>query len=638
MIQLARPEVIAVGRRPEPQGNQPPVSPSTPILYSDLTGKLPEEAELTEIIHSFNKTQTFFMLCAVNTLVSFFAHEFEDSIAVERFLQGNFIEPDLIQAIDKKLAGQSVLQHPLFHRQMLLALQRRVLLEAADEGGRDPNPETNREDRQLLGKACLMMNNFLFPREQEERLKNSGAAGEDERIYGELFAQWLATAEVLNPPNPVHSVVRHLEYAKVFDERYAAYAFGEGRTLAQRFQELTGIELKKFFIFLFNFDLYFRSHTRDELIGNMALFNVDIKTVFGKMKITEAEVHSFFKLLTNDVAGLMASFMDDPDAERPVQPQFDVRPFRMSPLVYRNDERTIVTCADPAFLQEKISSGAYHAILRALDVDVEVRNERDEADRKRFLKQYWGEVFEIYVNTRLRELYPLEANRFYASPKWDSPRAVRNNEAFDGFLDYGNAVIAMEYKGKYLSLTAKYSGNRELLLADLNERFGKATRQLAQRSETAFNRDPNLRHGFSQRDENNQSVLSYTVAFSRQVRRVYPIVIVQDPALRIGFANREMQKLFDAEIKPKEVDQDLIKPLTLLTIEDLEYLIPYLGEVTFPEILDEYLKPHEPLISFRYIMNQYLDRQGIAHRQNEWTMQRFDELRESLKELFVVFD
>ncbi len=638
MILAATPKVIGVGRRPVPQGNQPPVSPSTPILYSDLTGTFPDEAELTEIIRSFNKKQTVFMLCAVNTLVSFFAHEFEDSIAIERFLQGNFIEPDLIRAIDQKLEGQPVLQHPLFHRQMLLALQRRVLLEAAEEGGRDPNPEDNRGDRHQLGKACLMMNNLLFPREQEERLKNSGAPGEDERIHGELFAQWLPTSEVLNPPDPVHSVVRHLDYARIFDERYAAYAFGEGRTLSQRFQELTGIELKKFFIFLFNFDLYYRSHTRDELIGNMALFNVDIKTVFGKLKITEAEVQAFFKLLTSDVAGLISAFANDPEAGRPLQPQFDVRPFRTSPLVYRNDERTIVTCADPAFLQEKISSGAYHTILRALEVNEEHRNERDEADRKKFLKQYWGEVFEIHLNTRLRELYPLGTNRFYASPKWDSPRVVRNHEAFDGFLDYGDAVIAMEYKGKYLSLTAKYSGNRELLLADLNERFGKAARQLAHRSETAFNQKVERRHGFSERDENNQSVLTYTVDFSRQVTRVYPVVVVQDPAMRIGFANRELQKLFAAEIKTKQVNQDLIKPLTLLTIEDLEFLIPYLREITFPEIFDEYLRPHEPMISFRYIMNRYIEGRGIAHRQNEWTMQRFDELRESLKELFVVFD
>ena len=68
-------------------------------------------------------------------------------------------------------------------------------------------------------------------------------------------------------------------------------------------------------------------------------------------------------------------------------------------------------------------------------------------------------------------------------------------------------------------------------------------------------------------------VTAYAVDFSRQVRRVHPVVVVQDPALGIGFANREIQKVCAAEIKAKAVDQDLIKPLTLLTIEDLEYLV-----------------------------------------------------------------
>ena len=59
MIRAVRPKAIDVGRRPEPQGNQAPVSPSTPILYSDLTGEFPEEAELTKIIRTFNKKQAF---------------------------------------------------------------------------------------------------------------------------------------------------------------------------------------------------------------------------------------------------------------------------------------------------------------------------------------------------------------------------------------------------------------------------------------------------------------------------------------------------------------------------------------------------------------------------------------------------
>jgi hypothetical protein len=631
--------VIRIERpKTEPEAKQPPVMPSTPILYSDLTGIFPSDADVTAIVRAFNRTNTFFMLAMVNSLVSFFAHEPKDAIEIQKFLVSNFVEPDLLKVIEQTLKGESILQHPLFHRQVLLALQRRVLLEAALDGARDPNPPANVADKYLLGRACLMMNNLLMPREQEERLKNTGEPGEDERIHGELFAQWLPTAEMLNRPDPAHSIVRHLEYAKIFDESYAAYTFGEGRTLSERFEELTGIELKKFLFFIFNLDLYYRSNSREDLVENPALFNIDINTVFRKLKITEREVQAFFNLLTTDVEGLRDAFTNVTQAAYLVPPHFDVKPFRTYPLVYRNAERTIVTCADPAFLEEKISSGAYHTILRALEVDEKVRDERDEADRKEFLKRYWGEVFEIYINARLRELYPLSTNRFYASPKWDSPRAQRNNEAFDGFIDCGDAVIAIECKGKYLSLNAKYSANRELLLADLNERFGRAARQLAQKLEIAFNREPGRRHGFSQRDENNRPLVSYNPEFARTIRRIYPITIVQDPSLRIGFANRELRKIFEAEISQKVIDHKLIKPLSLLTVEDFEVLIPYLSDISFTELLDEYTRSHEPLCSFRYVMNQYLERKGIERRQNEWIMQRFDGLRESLRNLFTVFD
>jgi CheY-like chemotaxis protein len=36
-----------------------------------------------------------------------------------------------------------------------------------------------------------------------------------------------------------------------------------------------------------------------------------------------------------------------------------------------------------------------------------------------------------------------------------------NTEAFDAVIDYGDALIAVEEKGKYLEFSAKYSGQRE---------------------------------------------------------------------------------------------------------------------------------------------------------------------------------
>ena len=61
----------------------------------------------------------------------------------------------------------------------------------------------------------------------------------------------------------------------------------------------------------------------------------------------------------------------------------------------------------------------------------------------------------------------------------------------------------------------------------------------------------------------------------------------------------------------QQIEDEGVKPLSLLTIEDLENLLPYLGEVSLPEILDEYIKPHEPLFSFEHILNRFRKQRKI---------------------------
>jgi hypothetical protein len=107
---------------------------------------------------------------------------------------------------------------------------------------------------------------------------------------------------------------------------------------------------------------------------------------------------------------------------------------------------------------------------------------------------------------------------------------------------------------------------------------------------------------------------------------------------QIGFANRELRNLFAEEIKGRNFDPALVRPLSLLTVEDLENVLPYLNEVSLTEILDEYIEPHEPLFRFEHALNQFLKKRGIDDRPNEWIERKFDELRHSVLGLFTVFD
>jgi hypothetical protein len=618
-----------------------PLIASTPILYSDLADHRPAEEELAGIIALFEKRPTFFMLCVLNTFLSFYTHDIPNATQVQKRLVRSFLSHDFLKRIERKFARDSVILRPVFHRQQLLAVLKKVLVESANDGKVNPNPPENITARFKLGEACLMMNDLLFPEEQSERLKSGGGPEEDDRIHGELFAQWLPTFELLNPPDVMHSLVRNLEYARIFDERFSDFIFSGGQSLSQRFEQLTGLELKRYLVLIFNFYLFYQdqSSSLDNLVRNPALFNVDKRVVFAKMKLTEREVEAFFDLTAADVDTLIQEFQTTTPTKHSVFAPYDFTPFRRHPLVYNSDERQIVTCIDPAFLAEKISTGAYHTILRSLEVEESIRTKADESDRTRFLRRYWGDVFQIYVNDRLRDVFPLESRQFYASPKWDSPKVKSNEEAFDGVLALGDSLVVMEDKGKYLEFSAKYSGQRDALLADLHERFGVGVQQLADSLEVVFNNDPDQpRHTFSERDKENQPQLTFSLDDAERVRIVYPVLVVQDFSLQTGFANRELRNLFEREIKTRRVDPELVRPLSLLTVEDLETLIPYLDEVSVTDILDEYIKPHEPLYTFEHVLNAYIRRRKLAYRGNKWIDQRFEELRLSIADWFSVID
>ena len=581
------------------------------------------------------------MLCMLNALISFYARDIPNATDVQKRLAENLLSRKFLKRIEQKFPRDSVVVRPVFHRQQLLTMLKRVLLESAEDGKVNPNPAQNIASRFKLGEACLMMNDLLFPEEQAERLINRGGPDENDRILGELFAQWLPTFELLNPPDAQHSIIRTLEYARIFDERFSEFVFSGGQSLSQRFAQLTGFELKRYLVLIFNFYLFYKeqSSSLDNLLQNPGLLNVDKRVVFSNMKLTEEEVEAFFDLTTRDVDSLIQEFQSAAPTKHPVFAPFDFTPFRRYPLVYNSAERNVVTCIDPAFLAEKISTGAYHTILRSLEVEESRRTKADESDRKRFLKRYWGEVFQIYVNDRLREIFPLESGQFYNSPKWDSPKAKSNEEAFDGVLFLGDSLVVMEDKGKYLELSAKYSGRRDALLEDLHKRFGVGVQQLADSLEIVFNNDPSqVRHTFSERDKEKQPLVRFSLEDAKKIKKVYPVLVVQDFSLQHGFANREFRNLFEREIKMRRVEPELVRPLSLLTVEDLETIIPYLGKVSLTDILEEYIKPREPLHTFEHVFNAYRRRKKLARRGNVWIEQRFEELRLSIPDWFTVMD
>jgi hypothetical protein len=601
----------------------------TSMSHRTVYGRRPSESELNDLISSFDRRETFFFLATMNCLISFYLEDAKNASYVQRFLTANLTNEHIYNEVDSMIKDSGPFSEgPLFHRKQLLTLMKLILLRAGDCG--PENPVTSLESRRKLGEACLIMNDLLITPEQEDRLKDRGDELERERIQDELYAQFIYSAELLHIPNPYHATVRNSEYIRIFDSERLRFPFAANMSLSQRFRQLTDLDLEHYLWLVFGMFSVYHGLAQDPVtfINDASMRNISRNTVFSKLDLGQLETSRFFELTATDFESILDKNRQTHIQQDDLTYRQDYTLFRKHPLIYIGDEKDRAACLDFGFLSEKVSLSLYHIVLSAL--------EGQEPDRDQFLRRYWGEVFELYVNDRLRDFFPVKTKRFFRAPMLDIPK--KNSQAFDAALIVSDSLVVMEHKGKYLSLPAKYSGDREKLKNDLNKRFGKGVSQLAKGIEEVFNADPTKRKTFLERNPSGDIVNYFGPDRLRKIKHIYPVLVVQDFALQLGFANWNLRSLFQEEIEKRKLNHQLVHPLSVLTIEDLEYILPYLKEVPFPNILNVYARELEPLKTFQYIIRDYFRRRKVKPRANKWVTVKLSEIIASIKTLFRTMD
>jgi len=625
----------------------PPVM-RLPIYYSDLMDRTPEESEIDELVSSFVRAPTFFMLAMLNTFLSFYEHDRENFTEVQGFLFANLADDELFKRAKQRFPHEQMGARPMFHRQQMLTLMKKVLLLAGGAEGLDPNDAGSKEGKYALGRAALMTNDLLVPEEQGQRLERREGAEEDRRRrYEEFCTQMLPLYELSYHPEVIPALVRNNEYFKIF-ERMAAegkFLFSGGDSVAARFYKVTGIGLKDYLLMILAVYLNYMGVSMEEgavrkLMDNPARFNVGIDEIFSKMKFTAEERRAFFRQTSTDVGGLIEACRVV-RSKSPLMQQYDFTALRTYPLVYTREQADFATCVDSSFLAEKISTGVYYNIKLPLEEEAKrlrAEGEKEAAklaqkDHDNFLG-YWGSAFEIYVNDRLRDVRSPGLRNFYASPHYDEPPLKSDREVFDAVLDYGRALVVFEHKGKYLDLGAKYSGDRELMLAELKseKRIGKGVYQLADNIQWVFDNGLGAKRlTFHEREPTNR----FGLRDIGRVKRIYPVIVHQDFSLGLNCVNQIMAEFFAEEVAKRRVDRGLVGPLSLLSVEDLEMVIPYLAALPLPDILEEYSRHDDPLTTFDRIFSAFLRSKRTKRRRNEWIDHRSDEIMQDVRDLFV---
>lgn len=142
---------------------------------------------------------------------------------------------------------------------------------------------------------------------------------------------------------------------------------------------------------------------------------------------------------------------------------FDPLPFGETPVVVHDGK---AFCPSVAFLHRKMTRGWFHIFLTGLE---------DGRERKRFL-DYMGPVFEDYIDTLLRRVFPKESARYVGPDFLDSP-ALPGSKKCDAVIVYEGSVVLIEVKATLLHLPVWRDGDIGALSEKIDDIIGDSAEQ-----------------------------------------------------------------------------------------------------------------------------------------------------------------
>jgi hypothetical protein len=520
------------------------------VTYSEVAGAKPTEADIETQLRPLDVRKLLFLLSQMN--MHFRLARSAEGISYEQaignaqvFLFRFFTDEDLFERIKASLGHTNAHERVLFHPLQILNVMCCALkyCQGHDEA------EVTDEQRYILGRSCLVMNDLLAKEEENQRL----VRGSDNTRKAELMSQFLPGFEVNNPGDVVSLLNRSLGMFNLLMSDSETRAKILRRTgnydFPQRFLDLTGVALDRWIAILFCFIAYFNQNGGTDGTGrDYRNLWIDPGVWIGTSEISENDLRIVLELIAKDVQALASAFEAQPADMRST----NTAPFKFYPLI-KIDSRYI--CSDYGFLVEKMFSGAYWAI----------HNREDDKGRDR-LSSAWGILFERYVNWWAQNRSFQRPMTYYPFPVWDScfKRKCKTcnpsgKEAFDAAILQEGRFMALEYKGGFLKLDAKYSMNLRNLLRELHKKISKGCRQLARNIGELFGIVP------AHQLENIST---------DHITRVIPVIVVQDQALRSLGIDWWLRRQFRREMRREVLRPEItIEPVTLIHIDEFETMI-----------------------------------------------------------------
>jgi hypothetical protein len=162
-------------------------------------------------------------------------------------------------------------------------------------------------------------------------------------------------------------------------------------------------------------------------------------------------------------------------------------------------------------------------------------------------------MFEVYTVDLLSKFYPKLSGFFW-------PDVAYKGGQIDVLRDFGSFVLVIEIKASLLTELAKRSADRETFVKDFRRKFienekgdPKVVKQLAGACRAILRGE-------------------IPTASGKQAPIIYPIFVSDEPTLETAFMNGYFNEEFQKET---EMDDPRVRPLTVMTIDELEQLLTH---------------------------------------------------------------
>ena len=585
----------------------------SPVLTARKLGYTESLEELTQTLRKFNYRNILITLARINLLLQ----RSKDFSSDEEILKEAFCPDvwfttgdlsDLRGFVD--LQGLIDLQgHIVFNRQSTL----RLLIESTRVSDPNSTYTLDRVDaRNGLARCYLIANGML-----DEGSSASDTISEEE-VDKQMIADSISTGEYAINPSPEYRTkfltVRSAEFlnrlVNIQDARLEVDA-------NQTFFEATGLTLKDYQHLVFSIFAVYWNCSPQEIIRQDP--SRDGSLFFGPSSVPGLAplYEKFLRHTCISIDVLKERAENFPSFKN------EFRLWRQYPLVKVSENQ--VLCVDFSFLLEKLQSGVFWIIRNQLE-------KQRHGDGQKIIA-LWGDIFEDYTASIIKRGIDDQVPRvenYIIAPKYDQGQ---KEECTDVIIHGDDTLILLECKAPLLRGESKFSGDFDTLYAELKdkiiegERPGKARgiKQLRNAIQSLFHSD----------EVQRRSIEGINIS---NIKKIYPVLILSDRMFSVlcmnWFLNLEFQRLMKDIYREADLD---IKPLAVLTMEDLESLEPYLSDIPFHVHLGKWIEWRTEVesnekLSFSSFLFPLLKEDP---RENTFFDQRFNEIRSEMMTYFT---